>query len=176
MARSAHSGLKPPYRAVKELAMGSHTTREPEPVSGLQSRALSASLETCLTPVFWIYIDNDGCWCLRKEGGAADARFSSRDAAVAFLKGLVGGSSYRLFIEAQDGRIVAEQHQTETKAAEDRTAEVSSAVENQAGACHVPDSDLRRQLDWANQLEAAARFSPSRISLLKDWLNTTGHE
>jgi hypothetical protein len=59
-------------------------------------------------PVFWIYLDVAGRWCL--QGGATEASFASRAECFAFARDLAKNSSYRLFIETEDGRIVQELH------------------------------------------------------------------
>jgi len=67
-----------------------------------------ADVDSSPAPVFWIYLDLTGRWCL--QGGAAEASFASRAACFAFARDLAKNSSYRLFIETEDGRIVQKLH------------------------------------------------------------------
>jgi hypothetical protein len=156
--------------------MGDHMADRFVTVPVLQSSIPPADAEAGPAPVFWVYIDDNGRWRLRKEGGAAEASFSSRAAAARFVQDLAGELSYRLFIETQDGRIVQELHGTTPSPhhgkAEDGIANTPPvAVAGSTADGHkIEKSDLRSRLEWAHQLESAARVSPSRISVLGQWL------
>ena len=91
--------------------MGSQSASRIVTVPSLQSTVPAVDADAGSVPVFWIYVDDGGRWCLRKEGGAAEAAFNSRAAALAFVRDLARTSpSYRLFIETEDGRIIQEPH------------------------------------------------------------------
>ena len=123
--------------------------------------------DTGSAPVYWIYVDDGGRWCLRKEGGAAEAAFDSRAAALAFVRDLARTSpSYRLFIETEDGRIIQEPHTATEGHAVSPAPEQPNARADAAGG-----ESLSRGLEWANQLASAARVSPSRTGVLSDWLH-----
>jgi hypothetical protein len=56
--------------------------------------------------VFWLYMDGDGRWCVRREGAAEEVQFADRDAATDFAQiEAARCSSYRLFVLGDDGRI-----------------------------------------------------------------------
>jgi hypothetical protein len=147
--------------------MGSQSAARIVTVPSLQSTVPAAGADASSVPVFWIYVDDGGRWCLRKEGGAAEAAFDSRAAALAFVRDLARNApSYRLFIETENGRIIQEPHTaTEGHA-------VSSAPEKPNARADTAEGDsLSRGLKWANQLTSAARVSPSRTGVLSDWLH-----
>jgi hypothetical protein len=81
-----------------------------------------------------------------------------------------GGAAYRLFIETDDGKVVLEQHaplpgeQTGSDTAD------AMPVSAESPAAERRAMNLGRHLEWAHQLESAARVSPSRIRLLAHWL------
>jgi hypothetical protein len=157
-----------------EVVMGSNATAQIVPHPRLQPSAPAACQDAGSVPVFWIYIDDKGRWCLRKEGGAAEAVFSSRDAAIAFVRDLAGGLPFRLFIEAQDGKVAQEHHAAHMLSPGEPMQRASGGARpaipekptTEAGATEV--SELSRGLEWARQLEASARISPSRIGLLAE--------
>lgn len=151
--------------------MGSQVIGQVVTAPGLQWTASSFASDTGSAPVFWIYIDDEGQWCLRKEGGPTEASFSSRAAAAAFVQDLAGTSPYVLFIETQDGRVLQEQHGAASYArGEPRESAVAKTVAQAAGAPTTETTDLGRRLEWAHQLESAGRVSPSRLSVLTHWL------
>ena len=143
----------------------------------LQSHMPAESMDAGPEPVFWIYIDDKCRWSLHKEGGTAQASFSSRAEAAKFVQDLAGNLSYRLFIEMPDGKIVQELH-----SATPSSANVHEAANDIAGIGsftpaaakddrHTTErTDLRSRLEWAHRLEATSRVSPSRVSLLVNWL------
>jgi hypothetical protein len=143
--------------------MGSQAAAQLVVVPNLQSTVPTVDVGAGSLPVFWIYIDDEGHWCLRKEGGATEATFGSRDAALAFVQDLAGNQPYRLFIETPDGRVIQEQHGAGLGVG------ASSAPPSQAGN----GTDLGQRLEWARQLESAARTSPSRLSLLAELFHRT---
>ena len=62
-----------------------------------------------LPAVFWLYIDCDGRWSVRREGALNEEKFGSQDAALEFLElEAARCSSYRLFVQRSDGRISEE--------------------------------------------------------------------
>jgi hypothetical protein len=136
-------------------------------------------------PVFWAYADQEGRWRVRKEGGATEATFGSRAAAVAFLRDLVKSlSSYRLFLEQADGRIVQEAAELPPMsfAAEESSSALTVPVSNDVpaaatdrheGPAVASKSGLRRRLEWADRLSSEARQSPSRSRLLAEWIRGT---
>lgn len=144
--------------------MGSQVIGEVVTVPSLQWTASSFASDTGSAPVFWIYIDDEGQWCLRKEGGPTEASFSSRAAAAAFVQDLAGASPYVLFIETQDGRVLQEQHGGESQ------QNGVKAAARPAATRATETVDLGGRLEWAHQLESAARVSPSRLSVLTHWL------
>jgi hypothetical protein len=147
--------------------MGSLSASRILATPALQSTVPAVDAGTGSVPVFWIYVDDTGRWCLRKEGGAAEAAFDSRAAALAFVRDLTRYSpSYRLFIETEDGRIIQEPHTATEGHAASAAPEKPNACADAAGG-----ESLSRGLEWANQLASAARVSPSRASLLSDWLH-----
>jgi hypothetical protein len=85
-------------------------------VSG-QSQALMEILLSASEPltrnegaiVLWVYRDYGRNWCVRKEGGALAAAFSSRKKALAVAR-TVGEAwgSYHLFLQLDDGRVTEE--------------------------------------------------------------------
>jgi hypothetical protein len=151
----------------KEFSMGSQSASRIVAAPSLQSTVPPVDADTGSVPVFWIYVDDGGRWCLRKEGGAAEAAFDSRAAALAFVRDLARTSpSYRLFIETEDGRIVQEPRTGTEGHAVSAAPEKPNARADAAGG-----ESLGRGLEWANQLASAARVSPSRVSLLSDWFH-----
>jgi hypothetical protein len=151
----------------KEFSMGSQSASHIVTAPSLQSTVPTADTDAGSVPVFWIYVDDGGRWCLRKEGGAAEAAFDSRAAALAFVRDLARTSpSYRLFIETEDGRIIQEPHTATEGHAVPAAPEKPNARADAAGG-----DSLGRGLEWADQLTSAARVSPSRVSLLSDWLH-----
>jgi len=154
--------------------MGSSTAAQMLTDPRLQQSAPAACRDAKPVPVFWIYIDDEGRWRLRKEGGATEAAFTSRDAAVAFVKDLAGTLPCRLFIEAQDGRVLQEHHAAilsrHSEPTQSTNGSAPSAIAEKArrGARPTEVSEFGRRLEWARQIEASARFAPSRISLLAD--------
>ena len=154
--------------------MGSQATVQVVTVPGLQWTVSEDDSDTGSGPLFWIYVDIEGHWCLRKEGGATEAFFGSRADAAAFLQDVEGDSPYRLFIETQYGKVVLEQHgalsSSRREQTENGTANAASgAVESPAAEGRA--TDLGRRLPWANQLVSAARVNWSRMSSLADWLH-----
>ena len=110
-------------------------------VSDDDSRVPSGSL-------FRIYVDQQGRWCLRREGGESKACFGSRAEAVAFLQDVEGQSAYGVFIETAVGKVVLEQH-----------GMLSSA----------PGEPAERER--APELDSVSRPGPSHTGLLKRWLS-----
>jgi hypothetical protein len=159
-----------------EVVMGSNATAQIVTHPRLQPSAPAACQDTGSVPVFWIYIDDEGCWRVRKEGGAAEAAFGSRDAAIAFVNDLAGTLPCRLFIEAQDGRVLQEHHVAVSSSSGEPARSPNGSINPSAIADEATNearpsaiSELGRRLEWAKQLESSARFSsPSRASLLAD--------
>ncbi len=153
--------------------MGSLITGQIATVPGLQWTVSPDDSDAGSEPLFWIYVDKQGRWCLRKEGDETDAFFGSRAEAIAFIRNVEGNAAYRLFIETDDGKVVLEQHAALSaspceRAENDIADGMPVAAENPAAEGRA--MDLGRQPEWAHQLESAARVSPSRISLLAHWL------
>jgi hypothetical protein len=150
--------------------MGSLIMGQIVTVPGLQWTVSSDDSNAGSGPLFWIYVDKHGRWCLRKEGDETDAFFGSRAEALAFIRSVEGGAAYRLFIETDDGKVVLEQHaplpgeQTGSDTAD------AMPVSAESPAAERRAMNLGRHLEWAHQLESAARVSPSRIRLLAHWL------
>jgi hypothetical protein len=96
---------------MEEVGMGSTSSRARD---GFDARATMLSVPAIETgiapmPVFWVYADYEGRWCLRKEGGAIEAEFPSRRAAIIRLRELIEHApSYRAFIAKADGRMIQE--------------------------------------------------------------------
>jgi hypothetical protein len=155
--------------------MGSQLTRQVVTVPGLQWTVSEDDSDTGSGPLFWIYVDSEGHWCLRREGGATQAFFGSRADAAAFLQDVEGDSPYRLFIETQYGKVVLEQHGVLSSSRRGHTengAANAASVGVEDPAAKDRATDLGRRLPWANQLASAARVSWSRISSLADWLHS----
>ena len=154
--------------------MGSQIVGQVVTVPGLQWTVSADDSDAGSGPLFWIYVDKEGRWCLRKEGGATDASFRSRAEAVAFLREIEGDSPYRLFIETQYGKVVLEQHGalsfSRRERTENGTANAASVSVGGTGA-EGRATDLGRRLQWVNQLASAARVSWSRASSLADWFH-----
>jgi hypothetical protein len=118
-------------------------------------------------PVFWIYIDIGGRWCVRREGGGTESIFASRAVCLAFVRSLGGNLPYRLFVETENGRMVQELHDGRTGiSSRDR-----SSVQDEGRASS-------RHFDCGHQL--ASRSTPFRTSLLSNWFrrmrpSTTTH-
>jgi hypothetical protein len=143
-------------------------------VPGLQWTVSADDSDTGSGPLFWIYVDIEGRWCLRKEGGATGALFGSRAEAAAFLQDMEGDSPYRLFIETQYGRVVLEHHGVLSPSRREQTRNgtanaVPDPVESPTEGGW--ETELGRRLPWANQLVSAVRVSWSRMSSLADWLH-----
>ena len=153
--------------------MGSLMTGQIVTVPGLQWTVSADESDAGSGPLFWIYVDNEGRWCLRKEGDETDAFFGSRADALAFIRNVEGNAAYRLFIETNGGKVVLEQHAALSPSPRERTG--SDTTDGMPAAAENPAAErwamnLGGQLEWAHQLESAARVSPSRISLLARWL------
>ena len=153
--------------------MGSLIMGQIVTVPGLQWTVSSDDSNAGSGPLFWIYVDKQGRWCLRKEGDETDAFFGSRAEALAFIRSVEGSAACRLFIETDDGKVVLEQHAalstSSHEPSENGTADgMPVAAANPAAEGRA--MNLGRRLEWAHQLESAARVSPSRIGLLAHWL------
>jgi len=153
--------------------MGSLLTGQIVTVPGLQWTVSLDESSAGSGPLFWIYLDKEGRWCLRKEGDETDAFFESRADALTFIRNVEGNTAYRLFIETDSGKVVLEQHAalspSPRERAEDDAANPMPAA-RKASAPETRTTDLGDRLAWAHQLESAARASPSRMSLLASWL------
>jgi len=90
--------------------MGSLLTGQIVTVPGLQWTVSLDESSAGSGPLFWIYLDKEGRWCLRKEGDETDAFFESRADALTFIRNVEGNTAYRLFIETDSGKVVLEQH------------------------------------------------------------------
>jgi hypothetical protein len=56
--------------------------------------------------VFWLYMDGNGTWCVRREGALGEDGFACREACLDYLELEVARcSSYRLFLQDSSGRI-----------------------------------------------------------------------
>ena len=128
--------------------MGNQIVEQVASVPGLQWTVLDDESGAPSGPLFWISVDRQGRWCLRREGGESEACFASRAEAVAFLRDVQGDSPYRVFIETALGRVVLEQH-----------GKLSSA----------PREAVERER--AHRLDSAVRSRPSPTGLLKRWLS-----
>jgi hypothetical protein len=62
--------------------MGSLIMGQIVTVPGLQWTVSSDDPSAGSGPLFWIYVDKQGRWCLRKEGDETDAFFGSRAEAL----------------------------------------------------------------------------------------------
>jgi hypothetical protein len=154
--------------------MGSQFTGHVVTVPGLQWTVSEDNSDTGTGPLFWIYVDTEGHWCLRREGGATEAFFGSRADAAAFLEDVKGDSPYRLFIETQYGKVVLEQHGALSSSRREQTR--NGTANATAGSVESPaaegrGTELGRPLPWVNRLASAARVSWSRMSSLADWLH-----
>jgi len=152
--------------------MGSLIIGQIVTVPGLQWTVSPDGSDAGPGPLFWIYVDKEGRWCLRKEGDETDAFFDSRADALAFIRNVEGNAAYRLFVETDDGKVVVEQHaalspSARERAENDTASEMPLAVGGPAAERRT--SDLGQQLAWAHQIESAARVGPSRIGLLARW-------
>jgi hypothetical protein len=128
--------------------MGSQIIAQVVAVPGLQWTVSDDDSHAPSGPLFWIYVDQQGRWCLRREGGESEAGFGSRAEAVAFLRDVEGTSPYRVFIETAHGKVVLEQHGT-----------LPSAPREPG------------EPEGVHQPETASRFNLSRTGLLKRWLS-----
>ena len=153
--------------------MGNQAAMRVVTVPGLQWTVSEDLSDTGSGPLFWIYVNIEGRWCLRREGGATEASFGSRADAAAFLQDVEGDSPYRLFIETQYGKVVLEQHgalassrreQTENGTTNAVSRAVDPAAESRA-------TGLGRRLQWAHQLVSTAQANLSRMSSVTDWLH-----
>ena len=154
--------------------MGNQAAMRVVSVPGLQWTVSEDDLDTGSGPLFWIYVNIDGHWCLRREGGATEAFFGSRADAAAFLQDVEGDSPYRLFIETQYGKVVLEQHGALSSSRREPTKNGTASA--MPGPVESPteegwETQLGRRLPWANQLASAARVSWSRVSSLAAWLH-----
>ena len=153
--------------------MGSPITGEIVTVPGLQWTVSSDESDVGSGPLFWIYLDKEGRWCLRKEGDETDAFFDSRADALTFIRNVEANAAYRLFIETDNGKVVLEQHAALSPSPRELTG--NDTADRMPLAAESPASERRpmnldQQLEWAHRLESAARVSPSRLSLLAQWL------
>src|SRR5262245_23376247 len=90
---------------IKEFCMRSGNATRVAPVLRLRASVLAVDMGADSMPALWVYADSEGHWALRKQG--ITQAFASRDAAIAFLRQLVGNlPSYRLFIAKDDGHTV----------------------------------------------------------------------
>jgi hypothetical protein len=69
----------------------------------LQSTAPTVDSGRIIIPVFWVYLNHDDKWRVRKEGGAAEAAFDSRDRATAFPRDLVDALPSKRQMAASSG-------------------------------------------------------------------------
>jgi hypothetical protein len=84
-----------------------------------------------LPAVFWLYIDCDGRWSVRREGALKEEKFGSHEAALEFLElEAARCSSYRLFLQCSDGRISEESNGRRTGGTADSS---SSRNERETG-------------------------------------------
>ena len=158
--------------------MGSQIVGQVVAVPGLQWTVSDDDAPVPGGPLFWIYVDRQGRWCLRRGGCESEACFESRAEAADFLEDVEGHSPYRLLVETRNGKVILERHGAAPSTRhherkEGRGANEPSAPTATAGAdASAPDdSALGRGLAWANQLESEARVGPSRLGLLGRWLN-----
>jgi len=153
--------------------MGSQIVGQVVAVPGLQWTVSDDDSPVPSGPLFWIYVDQHGRWCLRREGGETEAYFGSRAEAAAFLEDIEGDSPYRLLIETRNGKVILEQHGTARSARDDErrkgrgTNAASAAAPNAGADTGAPgDSTSGRGLAWVSKLESAARVCLSRLALL----------
>jgi len=66
--------------------MGNQIIGQLVAVPGLQWTVSDDDSAVPSGPLFWIYVDQQGRWCLRREGGESEACFGSRAEAAAFLQ------------------------------------------------------------------------------------------
>ena len=158
--------------------MGSQIVGQVVAVPGLQWTVSDDDSPVPSGPLFWIYVDQQGRWCLRREGCESEACFGSRAEAADFLEDVEGHAPYRLLIETRNGKVVLEQHgaapsapRDERKEGRDANAAPAVAPSSSADASAPDDSSLGRGLAWANRLESEARVGPSRLGVLGRWLH-----
>lgn len=59
--------------------------------------------------VFWLYAEQDGAWCVRREGDESERRFSDTEKARDYLSLEASRcASYRLFVSDEKGRFAVE--------------------------------------------------------------------
>ena len=59
--------------------------------------------------VFWLYAEQDGAWCVRREGDESERRFSDTEKARDYLSLEASRcASYRLFVSDEKGRFTVE--------------------------------------------------------------------
>ena len=93
---------------VKEAIVKRHPRIAEWPRVELVREALGAIADR-LPAVFWLYIDCEGRWSVRREGALKEEKFGSHEAALEFLElEAARCSSYRLFVQRSDGRISEE--------------------------------------------------------------------
>src|SRR5262249_20079874 len=131
-----------------EVAMGSQIVGQVVAVPGLQWTVSDDDSHIPSGPLFWIYVDQHGRWCLRREGGRSEACFGSRAEAAAFLQDVEGETPYRVFIETAHGKVVLEQHGAPSPAPREPV-----------------------ELAPAARLESASPVSPPHTGPLKRWLS-----
>jgi len=127
------------------VAVGSQIVGQVVAVPGLQWTVSDDDSHVPSGPLFWIYVDPQGRWRLRREGGEGEASFASRAEAAAFLQDVQSDSPYRVFIETALGKVVLEQH-----------------------GAPAPEPVERTE---TSQLESASQLSPPRTGPLKRWLS-----
>ena len=123
--------------------MGSQIVGQVVAVPGLQWTVPDDDSHIPSGPLFWIYVDRHGHWCLRREGGEGEACFASRAEAAAFLQDVQSDLPYRVFIETALGKVVLEQHGTPSPAAREPVERVRAGFES---ASPVSTGPIKRWL------------------------------
>ena len=97
-----------PSPMVKEAIVKRHPHIAERPQVELVREALGA-IAVRLPAVFWLYIDCEGRWSVRREGALKEEKFGSHEAALEFLElEAARCSAYRLFVQCSHGRISEE--------------------------------------------------------------------
>jgi hypothetical protein len=71
-----------------------------------QVRAALGAVAASGSAIFWVYLDENARWCLRREGASGKMIFDTRRMCLdQLVVEITRHSSYRLFLQGSDGRI-----------------------------------------------------------------------